>query len=450
MTYTLSPEIPGLSLDPMSRRWTGAPTLVVDYTVSLVATDGQGEQAQLNFRVETVTANVAPDFGSVSAVSWEIGESAMPYASVGQPVPVVAMDGARLSYTLRGDDAGLFDVRGDGQVEVSPGTLLDYEVRQTYGFVLEVTDGVNAYGHEDPTVDDWVRVTLRVLDDDENDFGVRFGSRSRGVNMGAQRYLVGIPITPLHLPEASWGQGKIQYRLHPIPSGLSFNQSALRLTGTPDYEFDGTVTLTASDGAVSGGRGDYAEISFRVTVVRQIERPEFGDWESIADQVYALNREMSPLELPRASGGNAPLEYTLQPRVPGLHFDNGSLRLSGTPEQAGAYTMRYHVEDRDGDRELVNFQIRVVPENQLALIVGPGAPREMAASTVGENSDPVVVLSWRAPGRRAAAPSPTTMSSGRPIAWSGRRSPRSRPCRAGRNLPTATARWRGARNGPTG
>ena len=404
LTYSVEPPVPGLTVDSDERRWSGTPTEVVDYTVSLVATDASDDQATIQFRVLVREKIEDPSFGSVSSVNWEIGEGQGPSAPVGEPLPVAAVTQKGLVYSLSGDDAGAFQVRGDGQVQLGANTRLDYEAKSTYVFSLEVRNNLDIYGGLDDTVDDSVLVTVTVMDEDENTFGVRFGSRSRGVSVGAQRYMVGMPINPLHLPEASWGQGKLQYRLHPIPSGLNFNQSALLLTGTPDYEFDGTVTLTASTGSVSGGRGDYAEISFRVTVVRQIERPDFGDWEAIADQVYALNREIEPLELPRASGGNAPLEYTLQPRVPGLRFDHGRLRLSGTPEQAGVYTMRYHVEDRDSDRKLINFQVRVVSEEQLMTIVGPGAPREVAASTVGENSDPVVVLSWRAPATEGSGP----------------------------------------------
>ena len=399
ITYSLVPPVPGLILDGAARRWEGTPTEEVDYMVSLVAEDADGARAAIQFHVVVKLNKSEPTFGDVKSVAWEIGESQGPYAPVGSTPVVTAVADNRLIYSLAGDDAASFRVRGDGQVEVGPGTRLDYEVRETYSFVLEVRDGLDAFGVGDDVIDDWLTVTVTVSDEDEDVFGVRFGSDGSPSGVRDQDYLVGQRIIPIQLPGAQGGAGNLTYTLSPLPPGLSFDARALLLTGTPSQEWDQDATLTAKD-----GRGALGRVYFGIRVTPRAERPEFGDWAWISDQVYVLNRDIEPLELPRASGGNEPLEYTLEPRVPGLYFDGANLQLSGVPGQASAYAMRYQVVDRDGDRKVLEFQVRVVSEEQLALIVGPGMPTELSASTVGENTDPVVVVSWRAPGVVGSAP----------------------------------------------
>ena len=85
--------------------------------------------------------------------------------------------------------------------------------------------------------------------------------------------------------------------------------------------------------------------------------PQF-DASSPGDQSHAQGSDVS-LTLPSASGGNGTLTYTLTPAVPGLSFDPGTRRLSGTPTQAGDYTLTYTVTDEDGDATSFTFTLSV-------------------------------------------------------------------------------------------
>ena len=87
-------------------------------------------------------------------------------------------------------------------------------------------------------------------------------------------------------------------------------------------------------------------------------RPSFGV-RVVADQSYPENRVIPSLILPLATGGNAPLTYQLTPAVPGLRFDAGPRRLSGTPTAGGQYYMTYTVTDGDGDSDTLLFTITV-------------------------------------------------------------------------------------------
>ena len=65
------------------------------------------------------------------------------------------------------------------------------------------------------------------------------------------------------------------------------------------------------------------------------------------------------LNLPAATGGDAPLTYSLTPALPaGLTFNASARTISGTPaSSARSYT--YKVTDTDGDPASVTFQITV-------------------------------------------------------------------------------------------
>ncbi|MDE0470912.1 MAG: Ig domain-containing protein [Ekhidna sp.] len=83
---------------------------------------------------------------------------------------------------------------------------------------------------------------------------------------------------------------------------------------------------------------------------------------SIAAQVYTQNSDISPLDLPAATGGNGTLAYTLMPALPtGLGFDADARRISGRPTEVVAtprdYT--YTATDADGDLAALNFTITV-------------------------------------------------------------------------------------------
>ena len=64
-----------------------------------------------------------------------------------------------LIYTLSGDDAGLFRVRNNGQIEVAAGTELDYEMKDTYMVTLMAEDSFGASAT--------IMVTIMVTDMDE-------------------------------------------------------------------------------------------------------------------------------------------------------------------------------------------------------------------------------------------------------------------------------------------
>ena len=107
--------------------------------------------------------------------------------------------------------------------------------------------------------------------------------------------------------------------------------------------------------------------------------PKFRD--SVDSPTY---KELAPIEaltLPRASGGNGSLRYSLGPEVPfGLRFDSSTRQLTGTPQLRGAgpttYRLTYRVEDSDDndssrDADTLQFSITILPLTVLETVASP-------------------------------------------------------------------------------
>ena len=91
LTYSLTPEVPGLSFDPVTRQLTGMPTVTGDYAMTYAVTDEDGDVSSFEF---TLSVAAAPNEASFS----------------GERIISTAADGAR--------DVHASDLDGDGDLDV--------------------------------------------------------------------------------------------------------------------------------------------------------------------------------------------------------------------------------------------------------------------------------------------------------------------------------------------
>ena len=109
------------------------------------------------------------------------------------------------------------------------------------------------------------------------------------------------------------------------------------LNGQKERHFDYSLTATV---VVSSGRADSA---LRATIFQVL--PTNLTFGTIPDQFYNVGRTVSET-LPRATGGLAPLRYTLTGDIPGgLSFTTATRTLAGTPTTTAAVTLTYTVTD---------------------------------------------------------------------------------------------------------
>ena len=111
---------------------------------------------------------------------------------------------------------------------------------------------------------------------------------------------------------------------------------------------------------------------------------------SVDSRTYKELAPIAPLTLPRATGGNGSLSYSLGPEVPlGLSFDSGTRRLTGTPQLADkrpvTYRMTYRVVDADDnkssrDADTIQCEITILPLTVLETVASSVAAGEADGS----------------------------------------------------------------------
>ena len=145
-----------------------------------------------------------------------------------------------------------------------------------------------------------------------------------------------------------------------IPLGMSFASVTRELSGTPTDlgRFSGRFSIdyvaTDPDEELDEDGNLITPMTLRVgdddkatltVVVFVDDEPSFGG-RTVSVQSYTQNTSITLLTLPRADGGNPPLNYTLT-ALSGLIFDPLDLVLSGIPETEGSVELIYTVTDTD-------------------------------------------------------------------------------------------------------
>ena len=163
-------------------------------------------------------------------------------------------------------------------------------------------------------------------------------------------------VRPLTLPAATGGVGTLRYELTPeLPAGVTLASATRRITGTPSVSLARTTyTWKATDTA-----GDSVSLTFAIRVAAD-SKPTFGS-KTIPDQSYTQHRQIAPLALPSATGGDGTLRYSLEGTLPpGLILNSATRQLTGVPiATQGAATYTWRATDADGDSVALTFSIKV-------------------------------------------------------------------------------------------
>ena len=217
-----------------------------------------------------------------------------------------------------------------------------------------------------------------------------------GAAIASQTYLVGAPITPLILPEASGGVSTLTFALTPktsIPAGLTFDPVARTLTGTPTTANTATaLTYTVTDSATTPVM---ASLTFTVTVNPALLAFNPGTSPALT-YTYTAGTAIPPLTLPPASGGIDPLAYTLTPMesIPdGLTFDPVARTLTGTPTTTAntAIALTYTVTDSATTPVMASLTFTVTV-NPALLAFNPGTSPALTYTYTAGTAIPPLTL----------------------------------------------------------
>ncbi len=340
LTYTLTPNAPdGLTFNATNRTLTGTPTTAQRATAyTYTATDDDGDTATLTFNI-TVEALPVPAAPTGLA------------AAAGNARVILTWtdpDNDSISkYQLRyGAGSSVPSTETWADIPGSGATTVRHEITgltndTQYAFEIRAVNATGEGAAAGP-------VTATPSTNTTPSFGTR--------TVADQSYVQNTAITPLTLPQAEGGDAPLTYSLSPdAPDGLTFNATSRTLTGTPT----GTQSATTYTYTVTDNDGDAVSLTFDITITAD-KMPTFAP-ATVENQTYIQDTEITTLNLPAASDGDAPLTYSLTPNAPdGLTFDATNRTLTGTPtgtQAATAYT--YTVTDEDGDTATLTFTITI-------------------------------------------------------------------------------------------
>ena len=135
------------------------------YEVTVRARDEGGKTGELRVTVTVRDVNEVPEFPSTEDGMRSVPENTPVGRTFGDPVAAVAGDNDTLTYSIT-SGADLFGINtATGHLFTK--ALLDREVAISHTIRVGVSDGKDANGHVDTTVDDTITVTVTVVDVDE-------------------------------------------------------------------------------------------------------------------------------------------------------------------------------------------------------------------------------------------------------------------------------------------
>ncbi|WP_256003688.1 Ig-like domain-containing protein [Pedobacter deserti] len=189
---------------------------------------------------------------------------------------------------------------------------------------------------------------------------------------------VGVVYPPQTIPSASGGTGPYVYMADNLPPGLSFDPATRDITGTPTQSGTFTIPVTVTD-----ANGNATTTDYNI---------------NIADPLVLAPASLSPGTvgvpyptqiIPAATGGTLPHTYSAVNLPPGLNFNPQTREITGTPTQAGTYSIPVTVTDAVGQTTTTDFSI--VVGNPLALagkslangVVGATYPTETLPAATG-------------------------------------------------------------------
>ena len=369
LVYAISPALPaGVSFNPVTRVLSGTPTAPLPRsTYTYTVTDEDGDTDRLTFTIEVV-ADAAPNFEGQTVDNLGFIENrtitplTLPPASGGD-IPLAYAISPALP-------AGL---SFNAVTRVLSGTPTAPHPRSTYTYTA--TDGNGDT--------DRLTFTIVVTADPVPSF--------EGETVDDLSFVENVAITSLILPPASGGDIPLAYAISPaLPAGLSFNTATRVLSGTPTAPHPrSTYTYTATD-----EDGDTDRLTFAIQITEGLVPTLEG--ETVDGVSFVENMPITPLTLPAADGGDAPLTYAISPALPeGLSFNPATRMLSGTPTALSpgtTYTYTYTVTDANGDTDELTFTVVTVGV--------PGSPRNLSATP----GDQQVMLRWSAPASDGGSP----------------------------------------------
>ena len=314
------------------------------YDLTLQVSDGKNAAGNADTAVDdtidvtiTVTdVNELPGFGSAD-IELEAEENTSPNTNIGDPIAASDPESAALTYSLSGADSDLFSIGlSTGQISVGTGTVLDFESPSdsggdnVYDLTVKVSDGKDAAGNSDTSIDDMVGVTITVKNVNEAPEFDSSGVELEVAENTATNSNIGDPITAVD-PE----DGDVTYSLTGANAGLfdvDASNGQVKTKGSLNYEAASTYTVafTASD-----PQSNSASIALTITVTDiDTEAPGKPAKPSVAPNPGNGHEALKVTWFAPENTGPTITSYVVQYRINGSSDDWTQVTVGGSSAEA--------------------------------------------------------------------------------------------------------------------
>ncbi|WP_165825389.1 Ig-like domain-containing protein [Pedobacter yonginense] len=188
----------------------------------------------------------------------------------------------------------------------------------------------------------------------------------------------GTSYTTQIIPIATGGTLPYTYSATGLPAGLSFNPTTREITGTPTLAGTFIIPVTVTDNT-----GKTVTTNYSITITDPLSLPN----ASLADGNVGVAYPTQTT--PAAIGGVGPYTYVATNLPPGLTFDPVTRAITGTPSQAGNYSVFVTVTDSEGRTASNTYPLKVngvlsLPPATLANgVVGTSYPTQTLPAVAG-------------------------------------------------------------------
>ena len=370
------------------------------YTVTVSVSDGRANDGtsenppvpdnSITVTIDVTNVNEPPQFAGDASATETVAENTAADTNIGNAYTATDPEGdTPLTYSLSGPDAASFAIdTTSGQLKTKVG--LDYETKISYTVDVQVTDGVDADGNTDTTVDDTHTVTITVANVDENG-SITFSSDPPTVGT-ALTAIVDDPDDGVTGETWEWEISDDQSIWTPIANATSASYTPVPVD--VDKHLRAKATYTDAEGS---GKTAQKETGAVADATHTNSRPEFAaqeDTRSVTENTAAGQNIGEPVAAP--DDGVGTLVYSLG-GTDAASFDidtaTGQLETKGDldHETKDTYTVtvsvtdgldEYSKADTAADDDNIEVTINVTDVNE-----GPAfADDAPATQTVAENT----------------------------------------------------------------
>ncbi|WP_206186569.1 putative Ig domain-containing protein, partial [Staphylococcus epidermidis] len=311
----------GVTFDETTNTISGTPSEVGSYTVTVTATDENGNSETTTFTID-VEDTTKPTVEDIADQTQEVNTEIT-------PITIESEDnsGRAVTNKVEGLPDGVTFDETTNTISGTPSEVGSYTVTVTTtdesGNATETMFTINVEDTTKPTVE----------------------------SVADQKQEVNTEIEPIKIEARDNSGQAVTNKVEGLPDGVTFDEATNTISGTPSEVGSYTVTVTTTDES-----GNATETTFTINV-EDTTKPTVED---IADQTQEVNTEITPITIESEDNSGQAVTNKVDGLPDGVTFDEATNTISGTPTEVGKYLITITTIDKDGNTATTTLTINVI------------------------------------------------------------------------------------------